>query len=371
MNMNSITNMTWKTSFTTKFQCRLPLMAPPMIGVSGGVWNAAVHKAGALGFLAAGHLGDVESVKKEIALYRKLTQKNDTTTSKRPPLSLGFIGHSATSSSSIEQWTKYEQLLQDEQPSFVQFFAPAITRHPTTGQTNVQMAQDYGALVMAQVGNYQSAVEALEAGVDALIVQGSEAGGHGLRPPLGRGLLPLLADVKSIAPAETPVLAGGGISTGQTAAAVLCAGADGVVIGTRLWASKEALGNTASKQAMVDAVSCDAAIRTTVVDQIQNHYTPFPWPQPYDSLGVLQNKVTETWEGKSEELSQVLGSDVCPSVAYRIACRDGDVTNGSVLSGQGVGQINAIDSVETIVATIAKEMEDTIRNLPSHLLVDE
>ena len=353
--------MPWQTLFTSKFGCRLPIMAPPMIGVSGARLVAAAQSAGALGFLPAGHLENVGDLQKEIALYRSLTNNQET-------LSLGFIGHSATSSSSLEQWQRYEKILEEEKPAFVQFFAPAVSYHPTTGQSNIELAQKYDALVMAQVGNVESAVQAWEAGADALIVQGAEAGGHGLRPPLGRSLLPLLADVKALVRNSLPVLAAGGIVTGQTAAAVLCAGADGVVIGTRLWASQQALGHETYKQAMVEAPSCDAVVRTTVVDQIQNHYTPYPWPQPFDSLGMLRNEVTEKWQDKSKELGQALGSDTCPSLDYRTANQEGNAQRGAVLSGQGVGQIQSIESVEDIIAKIDQEMKQTIENIANQLL---
>ena len=377
---------TWKTLFTSKFaSLRLPIMGPPMIGVSGGKWAAAIQQAGGLGFLAAGHLlpNQDEALAHQIELYRTQMEQNG-----QDPnfLALGFIGHSATPARP-EAWERYEDILATQQPKVVQFFAPAVTHHPLQQeqqqqqqQTNVSLAQEYGAIVMAQVGNVEHAQQALDAGVDALIVQGAEAGGHGLRPPLGRALLPLLADVKALVGQRqltVPILAAGGITTGATAAAALCAGAHGVVLGTRLWASREALGHDAYKQALVEAASCDDVIRTTVMDQIQNSYvSSFAWPQPFDSLGVLQNDVTRTWDGRTEDLARELeeassssSSSSLVATNYAKACQMGNVQQGAVLTGQGVGQLHSIDSVADILARIEEEMIESIQALSENVIV--
>lgn len=364
---------TWKTLFTSQFaaSCRLPLVGPPMINVSGGTWAAAIQKAGGMGFIAAGHLmpGDSQiALAQEIANYRKAMASDDGgKTNNENFLALGFIGHSATSNSD-EAWKRYEQILDQERPTVVQFFAPAVTYHPTNFQlSNIALAQRYGAKVMAQVGNVEAARLALDAGADVIIVQGAEAGGHGLRPPLGRALIPLLADVQSLVRqdfAHVPVLAAGGITTGASAAATLCAGADGVVLGTRLWASQEALGHAADKHALVEAASCDDVIRTTVVDQIQNSYTKHPWPVPFDSLSVLQNDVTRKWDGRTTELTNALAAvDDAVAQDYQTACSNGKVEQGAVLTGQGVGQIKNIDSVAEIMVRIEEEMIQSIQAL--------
>lgn len=331
-----------------------------MIGVSGGTWAAAVQRAGALGFIAAGHLLDTDALERQVALYKEQMESDE------PFLALGFIGHSATAAS-VEAWQRYEYVLDRYRPDVVQFFAPAITRHPTdTSITNIGLAHEYGSKFMAQVGNVASGRQALQEGVDCLVAQGTEAGGHGLRPPLGRALLPLLTDLKAMTVREypeVPVLAAGGLTTGGTAAAALCAGADGVALGTRLWASAEALGHDSYKRALVTADSCDDTLRTTVVDQLQNHYVTCPWPQPYDSLGVLRNRLTDEWDGRSEALAQALGSSTCPTTAYRQAVAEGNVQDGAVLTGQGVGSIHSIDRVADILATVEREMIESMDNL--------
>lgn len=372
-----------------------------MAGVSGGRLAAATTQAGALGFIAAGHLTShgMESLREEIRIYRDLMQQQQqhheqqqqqsTSNSSNndsaqppppPPLALGFIGHSATGSDNEQAWDRYQQILQQEKPTVVQFFAPAITRHPKTGQTNVELAHKVAnAKFLAQVGSVQEGVEAIEAGVDGIIAQGSEAGGHGLRHPFGNPVLALTARLRQVAPAHIPVLAAGGIVNGRTMVAALTPGlADGVVLGTRLYATTQALGHDSFKQAIVEANSCDDAIRTTCFDQIQNMYSPTPWPIPYDSLGVLKNDFTHTWDGKTEALDQALKQQqhqqpesqttnvMLLLQSFRQANEyDGNARIGAVLAGKGVGEIHSIEPAQDVIARIEEDARRIIQTMSS------
>jgi nitronate monooxygenase len=388
----------WKTLFTDTFHCRLPIMGAPMAGAAGGRLAAATTQAGALGFIAAGHLTahSMKDLQAEIRLYRDLMQQQQqqqqtsssggSSTSNEIPLAIGFLGHSVTKDE--QAWERYQHILQQEQPTVIQFFAPAITRHPKTGQTNVELAHQILAnnnkkvLFLAQVGSVQEGVEAIAAGVDGIIAQGSEAGGHGLRHPHGNPVLALTARLRQLAPAHVPVLAAGGIVDGRSMAAAMVPGlADGVVLGTRLVATPEALGRDAFKQAIVEAKSCDDAIRTTVFDQIQNAYSATPWPIPYDSLGSLKNDFTDTWHDKTDALEQELlqhrqdPSTTSPTTtttsvlqAFRKATEDGNVRIAPVLAGKGVGEIQSIEPARDVIARIEQDARQMIQNMSQHLL---
>ena len=108
---------------------------------------------------------------------------------------------------------------------------------------------DAGIKVWEQVGSVDAAREAVDSGIDLIIAQGSEAGGHNY------GSLPTFVLVPSIieAVAPTPVLAAGGITNGRQLAAALALGADGVSIGTRFIASEEAFAHPEYKQRLVEA----------------------------------------------------------------------------------------------------------------------
>jgi nitronate monooxygenase len=234
------------------------------------------------------------------------------------------------------------------------------------------LAQKYNAKVLAQVGTVQEAMEAVDAGVDGLIVQGSEAGGHGVRRELGNATLPLAITVITklrAAGSEIPVIAAGGIVNGRGMAAMLVAGCDGVVLGTRLWASQESIGMQQFKDRLVAATSCDDVVRTTCFDWIQNTYSAAPWPEPFDSVGALRNQTSATWEGRADELALELQTKDSVLVAdYRRACKEGNADIALVHAGEGVGLIDAIEPAYDIVTRISNEAADVIRNSPKQLL---
>lgn len=339
----------WSTLLTRKFPCRLPIMGAPMADVSGGLLAAETCRAGALGFLAAGHTVSLEQIDKQVALFRKHAPKDS-------PLSIGFIGHSTFASPA--SWDRFEAVLSRHNPSVVQFFAPALAaRHD--GKNNVQVAHEHDCLVLAQVGSVKEGKQALQAGADGIIAQGGEAGGHGLRRDVANGTLALAARLVTLASrdATIPVLAAGGIVDGRGVAAALALGCGGAVLGTRLWASNEALGHASfRKQLTLPSNEADQVVRTTVIDHIVNSYSETPWPYPYDSVGMLRNDTSQTWEGRPADLEAALASN-SDSVAskYKKAIAEGDPNIAAVYSGQGVGEIDAIEPVFGIIQRIDEE----------------
>jgi hypothetical protein len=92
----------------------------------------------------------------------------------------------------------------------VQFFAPFLASRPCGGGDNVMLAHEYGAKFIAQVGSVADAKLAIQHGVDVIICQGYEAGGHGLRRELGNSAMSLASQTKRMT--DVPVLASGGIA---------------------------------------------------------------------------------------------------------------------------------------------------------------
>jgi NAD(P)H-dependent flavin oxidoreductase YrpB (nitropropane dioxygenase family) len=291
------------------------------------------------------------------------------------PLCLGFIGHSTFRDEA--GWERFQSILKKHQPAVVQFFAPAVvTQHQRKDKTksrtitNIHVAKECcggKCRVLAQVGTVAEAAIAVHAGADGLIVQGSEAGGHGMRPGYGNATLSLATTVSSKFP-DIPVIAAGGIVDGRGVAAMLMAGCDGAVLGTRLWATQEAIGHDSQKEALVQASSCDDVIRTTVFDTIQNTYTPTPWPEPYDSVGALRNEMTTQWEGKPAELQTELKSDSSRLAADYQRAGQGDVRNAAVLAGEGVGLIDKIELAYDVVRRTNQEAIDILLTKPKQLL---
>jgi len=251
-------------------------------------------------------------------------------------------------------------------PEVVQFTAPGVSE----GAENVKIARQHATIVMAQVGSIAEAQDAMSAGVDIIIAQGTEAGGHGLRPELGTATMPLAAAVCSmVQKAGTPsdqcplVLAAGGISDGRGVAAALSLGCDGVSMGTRFFASHQSIGRSEQKQAIVDA-NADSAIRTRVFDLLNNASSANPWPPPYDSAGALHNETSRAWHNRPEALEQIIqahGSDGEVIQGYKQHSGNPSVT--AVWMGQGVSDVLGIDDADAIVRRVNDEACEAIERV--------
>jgi nitronate monooxygenase len=347
----------------------------PSSDTSGGLLAAETCRAGGLGFVAAGHLNSKEAL---IKLEREINIFRQADTEDCYPLAIGFIGHSTFGSE--DGWRMFENILEDYQPQVIQCFAPAISYHKEQKNKKnvVQIAHSYGCKIIAQVGTVEEGIQALEAGVDAIIAQGSEAGGHGVRREDGNGTLSLTARLVKIAAAQkkrVPVLAAGGISDGRGLIAALSLGADGVVLGTRLWASVEAMGPASFKAALLEASSGDDVVRTRVFDTINNSYKGTKWPAPYDSSGTLRNETTKTWDGRLHEVEALVktgdeSDGVDDFVSYKQAVKEEDANLASVYCGEGVGEINSIDPAFAIIQRIEKEALKILQNLQTIVVED-
>ena len=328
-----------------------------MAGVSGGLLAAQVTKAGGLGFIAAGHFKDVNKLEREIGVFSKNMQNTEDITKDNLNPCVGFIGHSSLTT--LEGWTNYEYILNKHKPKAVQFFAPSIITRPNE-LSNVELAHKFGVKFIAQVGSVKEAKEAIRHNVDAIICQGSEAGGHGLRRELANSAMALSSQVSNLT--DIPVLAAGGIVNGKHLASVLCV-CDGASIGTRLWASKESLGSEVQQKELIKENTCDDVIKTSVLDQIENEIRQFKWPYPYDASGVLRNDTTNEWDNKSRDgLGEALQkTDLIDR--YKIATEKVDPKLISTYSGEGVGEINSIDTAYDLINQIEIEAIETIKRL--------
>mmetsp|Transcript_5527 Transcript_5527/g.13140 ORF Transcript_5527/g.13140 Transcript_5527/m.13140 type:complete len:219 (+) Transcript_5527:694-1350(+) len=197
---------------------------------------------------------------------------------------------------------------------------------------------------------------------------------HGIRRDLGNSTMSLTARLVRLAQERErriPILAAGGIVDGRNLLAALSLGADGVVLGTRLWASQEALGSTAYKNALANAGSCDDVVRTRVFDTINNFYRQTKWPYPFDSSGTLRNDTTEAWDTSIPELEAELNSSKLASSAEEASLvkklneaeKEERTSEGCVYSGQGVGEIDSIDPAFDIVQQIESDAIESLSKL--------
>lgn len=213
------------TSFTELVGCRVPIQQAPMGSVSTPELAVAVAEAGGVGSITALGL----SAGRLDGMLADMSERTSGV------LAVNFL---------TDQIDREAVAVAASRTGIVDFFwtdpDPAL----------VDIAHGEGALAMWQVGSLDEALAAADAGCDAVVVQGIEAGGH----VRGRGpVLPMLESV--LGRLEVPVLAAGGIGDGQAFASMLDAGAAGARVGTRFIATTESGAHPAYKQAVVDAVA--------------------------------------------------------------------------------------------------------------------
>ena len=178
--------------------------------------------------------------------------------------------------------------------------------------------------LILQVCSLAEARGAARLGADVIVAQGSEAGGHGAARRTVFTLLPEIVD----AVRPIPVLAAGGVSDGRGLAAALMLGAEGALVGTRLFASREALGSDALKQRILDATG-DDTLRTEVFDIVRG----LDWPPGYTGRAI-SNRFSRTWHGREVELSAELGTE---EPRYRAARDFGRYRDRRSLCRRGLG----------------------------------
>ena len=210
-----------------------------------------------------------------------------------------------------------------------------------------------GILHMHQADTLDEAKRAADAGVDAVVAQGSEGGGHvGVMAtlPLARMVIRALPNV--------PVLVAGGIADAAGIAAALVLGGDGALLGTRFLATKEAPFPDGYKRAIVESDGHD-----TLLSEIPDIAAGQVWPGAY--ARVLRNDFIEEWLGREGELRRHL-SEVRRSLQDARAA--GDARRGSLLMGQDAGLIDSIEPAGALVERLAAEAETILRKRAAALM---
>lgn len=217
----------------------------------------------------------------------------------------------------------------------------------------VARAHAVGALAMHMISTVAEAKAAARAGVDIIVAQGTEGGGHiGLM-----GTMPLVPMVVS-AVAPIPVLAAGGVADGRGLAAALALGADGVLLGTRFLATDESPIAKGFKQAILDSDGHD-----TLVTDIPDVASGNTWPGAY--VRVRRNRFIEEWMGRGNELRR---RRVEVSAQLRQAAQAGDPDRGAVMIGQTAGLIDRIEPAAELVRQISRDAEAILRERLPNLL---
>lgn len=228
----------------------------------------------------------------------------------------------------------------------------------------IKRLQAVGIKVWVQVGSANDAKRALDDGIDLIVAQGTEAGGHNLGSLPLFVLLPEILDVADSA----MVLAAGGISDGRGVAAALALGADGVWVGTRMAATAEADISAGYKEKLVSSGADDA-----VLSSLFGRETP-----EFNPMRVLNNSIVAEWQDKEDEApvdpatQELLGTMSVGGVTLPLhkfsnlvpmSGASGDVEQMPLLAGQGVGMIGSIEPAAQVMEQMMAEATDILGTL--------
>lgn len=202
-------------------------------------------------------------------------------------------------------------------------------------------------LTARQVQTFENAKRAVEVGANVVVAQGAEAGGHGE----GRAtmtLVPEVADWLASHAPETLLLAAGGIGDGRGVAAALMLGADGVLIGSRFWATTEALVHPKMLEDATKATG-DDTIRTSVADVARK----LDWPERY-TCRVLKNQFMDKWHS---DIPGLVANADGEAAKWTAAWADGDTTIASPVVGEAAGLIKDVQPAGQVLRTLVEETE--------------
>lgn len=306
--------MSVNTRLTEFFGIEHPILLAPMAEVSGGRLAAAVTAAGGLGLIGGGY-GDAEWLQRQF----------DEAQGARA--GVGFITWS------LARNPKLLDAALARHPAMVMLsFGDPTEFADRINQANVPLTY--------QVQTLDQARRALDVGAEVIVAQGGEAGGHGMGARSTFTLVPDVVDLVAGHSAKTLVVAAGGVADGRGLAAALALGADGVLVGTRLWASTEALVTPQAQQRAIEACG-DDTVRTRVYDIVRQR----DWPEKYDARLVI-NPLIEAWHGNESELSACLPETVS-TFQKAVAEQDFDVV--TPLVGEAISLIHSVRPAADIV----------------------
>ena len=292
---------------------KYPIIQAPMGWIARSQLASAVCEAGGMGIIETSS-GEVDNCKKEIRLMSELTDK---------PFGVNL------------------PLLFLQDDSMVKFCVDAGVKFVTTSAGDptkyVGILKDAGITVYHAVPSLAGAIKAADAGVDGLVVEGTEGGGF--KSPEEVGLLVLIQSIKQNL--DIPIIAAGGLVDGSGMAAVFAAGAEGIQMGTRFVSSKESPVHVNFKNKIIDS--------------------------GIDGTMVLNKKSKPVIRALKTELTNNINEKGVMDMSAMMNIKDlyfgGDMEAAPALSGQSSGLINEIKPVKQIIDEIIDEFNSTCNKL--------
>ncbi|EPY19081.1 enoyl-[acyl carrier protein] reductase II [Strigomonas culicis] len=301
------------------FGIKYPIIAGGMVWCSSWQLAAAVSNEGGLGLIGSASM-NTDVLREHIQKCKKATQK---------PFGVNVA---------INIRAKAE----DHIKIILEEKVPVVFTSAGSPKLFTKELHEHGVIVVHVVPSLKLALKCVEAGVDAIVAEGFEAGGHnGMEET---ATLPLIHHIRPNLPKEMPLIAAGGIASGRSIAAVFAIGADGVQIGTRFALTKESGAAQATKDRLVAAKEGETVLTMKVAG---------PTRLLQNSFGKKMRELSDSGVSK-DELMAVYGKH-----NTRRGLHEGDVENGEIDIGQVVADCNDIPSVAELMVSLVAEFNET------------
>ena len=330
--MLGMTHAALNTRFAQHFQLSTPIALAPMALATGGALAAACAQAGALGLIGGGY-GDLTWTQREYTLAHELL-KEDASSHAR--LGCGFITWKLDENPEALDWV----LTQKPCAIMLSFGDP---------RPYAERIQAAGAKLICQVQRLDQVPQAIEAGAAVIVAQGGEAGGHGANALEGRStftLVPEIADYLATHAPNTLLLAAGGVADGRGLAAALMLGADGVLVGSRLWATQESLAAAGAKT-QATQTNGDGTARSEVFDILRRKN----WPAPYD-FRAIRNDLHRSLEN---DMASLKANPDAARANYDAGVKAGDFSRAHATVGEAVGLIADVPKAQELITRISEQ----------------
>lgn len=290
------------------FGIQIPIIQGGMVWCSGWELTSAVSNAGGLGIIGAGSMSP--------DILRIHLEKNKAATNKPFAVNLPLL------------YSKIDEQIQN----IIDFQVPIVFTSAGNPASYTQKFKEHGIIVVHVVSSSKFAQKALDAGCDAVVAEGFEAGGHnGREETTTMVLIPKVVDQLQ---GKIPVIAAGGISDGRGMAAAFCLGAEAVQMGTRFAATVESSAHPNFKERIIRAAEGDTTLtlkELTPVRLIKNEFYA---------------KIQESYQNgfNAEELKNILGKG-----RSKMGIFEGNLVDGELEIGQVITNLHELKTANEVV----------------------
>ncbi|MHA1479931.1 MAG: NAD(P)H-dependent flavin oxidoreductase [Candidatus Thorarchaeota archaeon] len=317
-----------KTKVTEMLGCKYPIIAGTMARISNPEFVAATSNAGACAVLASANFKSPEELREAIRKTQSLTDQ---------PFAVNINLFPA-----LMPQDKLEDYVDATLDEGVKIIETSGHKAP---EALVPKFRDGGAIWIHKCAGVRYAIKGASLGADMITVVGYENGGATGTLDIGT----MVMTPSTVDALDVPVIAGGGVSDGRGVAAILALGAEGVIMGTRMMATKECPIHDHLKQAFIQAAETDTCLALRSVGNTH---------RLWDNKAAQQVLELEAQNAPLFQLIQAAAGEKAEKMY-----REGDIDLGVVACGQGVGLIKDIPTVKELLDRIMGEAEEIVSRL--------